>query len=114
MAHIQRLIGSQRILDIILKNIFKKLLPNILTWCIIYLEVKRKEKNKIKQSFQSKGEIKMKNCVFHHSALTRGYVSVKCEGGIVEKYEGKFGKGYTVKRHNPDSTRYCIVEYYVA
>lgn len=41
---------------------------------------------------------------FHHSALCRGYVSVKATEGIRERYEGCFGKGYTVKRHNSEST----------
>lgn len=56
----------------------------------------------------------MKEMRLHHVALTRGYVSVKAVDGIKEDYEGRFGKGYTVKRHNPDSTRYCFIEYYVA
>lgn len=50
----------------------------------------------------------------HHTALTRGYVSVKNTEGIKEQYNGKFGTGYTVKHHNPNSTRYCFVEYWVA
>ena len=50
---------------------------------------------------------------FHHTALTLGYVSVKNMEGIKEEYNGKFGKGYTVKRHNPESTRYCFIDYYV-
>lgn len=55
----------------------------------------------------------MKKYEYHHTALTRGYVSVKSEG-IKEEYAGKFGTGYTVKRNNPDSTRYCYIDYYVA
>lgn len=55
----------------------------------------------------------MNNCVFHHSALCRGYVSVKATEGIVTEYKGRFGKGYKVKRHNPNSTQYCFVEYWV-
>ena len=50
---------------------------------------------------------------FHHMALFRGYVSVKSEEGIINPYKGKFGKGYTVKTHNPNSTNYCYVSYYV-
>lgn len=50
---------------------------------------------------------------FHHSALCRGYVSVKATEGIREKYEGRFGKGYIVKRHNPESTQYCLISYYI-
>ena len=50
---------------------------------------------------------------YHHSALTRGYVSSKLTEGIREDYKGRFGDGYTIRRHNPSSTRYCIIEYYV-
>lgn len=48
---------------------------------------------------------------FHHSALTRGYVKVNQE--IKESYSGKFGTGYKIYKHNPNSTRYCIVEYWI-
>lgn len=47
----------------------------------------------------------------HHTALTRGYIKVGQE--IREKYNGRFGVGYTVKTHNPDSTRYCFISYYI-
>lgn len=50
----------------------------------------------------------------HHTATCRGYVSVKETAGIKEAYSGRFGTGYTVKRNNPDSTRYCYIDYYVA
>lgn len=50
----------------------------------------------------------------HHTALCRGYVSVKAADGIRESYNGKFGEGYTVKTHNPNSTRYCNISYYIA
>lgn len=50
---------------------------------------------------------------YHHTALTRGYVSVKETNGIKEPYKGKFGKGYTVKRHNSNSTFYCYIDYYI-
>ena len=52
----------------------------------------------------------MTNTKLHHTALTRGYVSVKSEG-IREDYNGRYGKGYTVKTHNPKSTRYCLISY---
>jgi hypothetical protein len=55
---------------------------------------------------------KMKKYEYHHTALTRGYVSVKANG-IKSAYTGRFGTGYTVKRNNPDSTRYCYVDYYI-
>lgn len=29
-------------------------------------------------------------------------------------YVGRFGKGYTVKSHNSESTRFCFITYYVA
>ena len=57
----------------------------------------------------------MKNSVpkYHHTSLCRGYVSVKAVDGIKETYKGRFGEGYTIKRHNPNSTFYCFIEYYV-
>lgn len=50
----------------------------------------------------------------HHTALSRGYVSVK-NGGEEEPvpYKGKYGEGYTIKSHNPNSTYYCYITYYV-
>lgn len=53
----------------------------------------------------------MKNYKEHHTSLTRGYVKVNQE--VKEEYNGRFGKGYTVKRHNPNSTQYCYITYYV-
>lgn len=51
----------------------------------------------------------------HHTALCMGYVSVKENGEEKPQvYSGRFGKGYTVKSHNPNSTRYCFITYYVA
>lgn len=50
----------------------------------------------------------------HHTALTLGYVSIKATEGICEPYKGRFGEGYTIRRHNPQSTRYCLITYYVA
>ena len=49
----------------------------------------------------------------HHSAWARGYVSRK-NSGWVEEYDGAFGKGYKVHRPTRESTRFHIVEYYVA
>ena len=49
----------------------------------------------------------------HHTALTRGYVSRKCPEGIRERYSGKFGTGYTIKKPNWKSTQYCYIEYWV-
>lgn len=50
----------------------------------------------------------------HHTALAQGYVSVKAKNGIKAPYSGKYGTGYIVKRHNPRSTRYCYIDYYVS
>lgn len=49
---------------------------------------------------------------FHHSAFARGYVRVGHE--VKEPYSGKFGRGYKLYKNNPCSSRYCIVEYYIA
>lgn len=56
----------------------------------------------------------MKEYKEHHTSLSRGYVSIKATEGIKEPYKGRFGEGYTVRRHNPQSTRYCLITYYVA
>lgn len=49
---------------------------------------------------------------FHHTSMSRGYVSKKAIEGIKEEYNGRFGKGYTIKTNNPNSTRYCFISYY--
>lgn len=49
---------------------------------------------------------------YHHTALTRGYVSRKSDG-VVMPYKGKFGEGYKVLTHYNLSTQYCQVSYYV-
>ena len=54
----------------------------------------------------------MTNTKLRHTALTRGYVSIK-SAGIKEEYNGRYGKGYTVKTYNPNSTRYCYISYYI-
>lgn len=53
-----------------------------------------------------------KNYLYHHSALTRGYVSRKCDG-IVREYNGRFGKGYVILTPRYDTTQYCNIHYYV-
>ena len=50
--------------------------------------------------------------VLHHAALNRGYISRKSEGTVVD-YKGYFGKGFKVFLPNWDSTRYCVVAYYI-
>lgn len=49
----------------------------------------------------------------HHIATAPGYVSVKNKEGIKSPYKGRYGIGYTIRRHNPNSSRYCIIEYYI-
>lgn len=58
-------------------------------------------------------EINGKEYKLHHTALCRGYVSVKTTEGIRERYKGRFGKGYTIKTNNPNSTNYCYISYYL-
>lgn len=53
----------------------------------------------------------MKKIREHHTALTRGYIHIGEE--IKEKYKGRFGEGYTIKKHNPQSTQYCLKTYYI-
>jgi hypothetical protein len=50
---------------------------------------------------------------FHHRSTDNGYVSKKIGYGIAEKYAGHFGSGVKIRRHNPKSTQYCIVEYWI-
>lgn len=52
-------------------------------------------------------------CKEHHTALCRGYVSRKGGTVIIEEYNGRFGKGYTVKTANYLSTNYCYITYYI-
>lgn len=47
----------------------------------------------------------------HHTSLCRGYVRTGL--ARVEKYNGKFGKGFRVFTHNPRSTTFCNCTYYI-
>lgn len=56
---------------------------------------------------------------FHHSASARGYISAKSEP-VVNKYNGRFGKGYTVEFPNKNgfgnksySNNFHHIEYYI-
>lgn len=49
----------------------------------------------------------------HHTSLSRGYISRKNKSGIIEEYDGRFGKGYTIKKPNYQSTKYIFVEYWI-
>lgn len=51
---------------------------------------------------------------YHHRAWRRGYVSRKSNAlTTVERYEGKFGRGYIVHTPSWSSTLYHHVEYYI-
>lgn len=56
--------------------------------------------------------VKSKKYYFHHSAYFRGYVSRVGDYGV-EKYNGRFGKGYKVYVPNWNSTTYSFVRYYI-
>ena len=43
-------------------------------------------------------ELTNKGYHLHHTALSRGYVSRKNKSGIIEEYDGRYGKGYTIKK----------------
>ena len=58
-------------------------------------------------------ELTNKGYYLHHTALSHGYISRKNKSGIIEEYDGRFGKGYTVKKPNFESTRYYQISYYV-
>lgn len=56
-------------------------------------------------------DLKKRGYKYHHSALVRGYQE---KGSVtIEKYCGRFGTGYKVYEHNPKSTQYKIVSYYI-
>lgn len=48
-----------------------------------------------------------------HTSLSRGYVS-RTGGGYFCEYRGRFGKGFTLRSPNWNSTRYSYVTYYLA
>lgn len=49
----------------------------------------------------------------HHTSLKGGYISRKNKSGIIEEYDGRFGKGFTVSKPNYESSRYYYISYYV-
>lgn len=53
------------------------------------------------------------NYEYHHTGSRRGYVSRKCDG-VVEEYDGRFGKGYIIVMPRWDTTSYVNVEYFIA
>ena len=53
------------------------------------------------------------NYTLHHTSMTRGYVSRVGDTCIIAPYDGKFGKGYTVKTPRWDTTNYCDISYYI-
>lgn len=56
---------------------------------------------------------KVKNeCEEHHTALAPGYVKVSSYGKV-EKYSGRYGDGYKIYHHNPNSTRWCNCTYWI-
>lgn len=52
-------------------------------------------------------------CRYHHTSTAAGYVSVKCEETDPIPYKGRFGDGYVIRIHNPESTQYCYVQYWI-
>jgi len=47
------------------------------------------------------------------TSLARGYIRKSIGETQPEPYQGKYGKGYKTYSHNPKSTRYCFVNYYI-
>lgn len=47
------------------------------------------------------------------TSLHRGYVKKSIGETVKENYDGRYGNGYKTYSHNPDSTNYCFVNYYV-
>ena len=48
------------------------------------------------------------------TSLSRGYVKKSIMETEKQSYNGRYGKGYKTYSHNPNSTNYCFVNYYVA
>lgn len=49
-----------------------------------------------------------------HTSLSRSCGGYICKGVTKQvPYQGRFGKGIKVFSHNPNSTRYCLVTYYI-
>jgi hypothetical protein len=59
--------------------------------------------------------LKNGNYKLHHTGSRRGYVSRKSNIDELEaeKYNGRFGKGYTVETPRFDTTQYVDVEYWI-
>ena len=51
-------------------------------------------------------------CRYHHSATHRGYHTVKCD--TIERYKGRYGTGYIIRRNDPRTTNYHTVIYYIS
>lgn len=47
----------------------------------------------------------------HHTALMPGYLPVWSVKWM--EYSGKFGTGFIVLRHNPNSTKYVLKDYWI-
>jgi hypothetical protein len=56
--------------------------------------------------------VKSRELKLHHTGSKRGYIS-RTSAGVVSKYSGKFGTGYTISRPRYDTTQYVYVTYYV-
>ena len=48
----------------------------------------------------------------HHTARYKRYISRRSDG-VIEPYEGRYGKGYALFTPAFDSTIYCYITYYV-
>lgn len=79
------------------------------------------EKNKTiktenENNMKTVNEIKQMVCdgrlTEHHTASCRGYVSRKIDG-VVRRYSGRYGTGWTVETPRWDSTRFCHITYYI-
>lgn len=64
-------------------------------------------------------DVKKEGAEYHHSAFRRGYRPVSCGLGV-EKYEGRFGRGYIVSFPSlrmdigrRSSNRFHVIIYYL-
>lgn len=58
-------------------------------------------------------EVDGKRYMYHHDALTQGYVRANVAETDPKEYSGRYGNGFYTLLHNCSSTRYCIKRYWI-
>ena len=68
---------------------------------------------KTTDKIRSASELRANGYEIVRTALKRGYASTKVAHTEPVPYDGKYGVGYTTTSNNPDSTRYCFINYWI-